>query len=614
MRVTLVDNVFLEQTGNGVTGRLQPPLGLIALIAALRAGGHDARLVDPKLLLYRGDARLDAGFYAAVAQHIAEQAPEIVGFTTLGCNFVCTLKIARYVRAALPGVPIVLGGPHASILDAEILERYGQFDAIARGEADLTVVALVDALGGKGDLGDVPGVSYRSSGGIARTADGGPVLDLDALPLPAYDAYPIAELGLTGLDIDAGRGCPFSCTFCSTASFFGRRYRIKSAGRLVHEMTTLEQRYGVRAFGLAHDLFTVNKTKVTEFCRAVAPHNYRWSCSARMDCVDAELLERMHDAGCTQIYYGVETGSERMQQVTQKRLDLDLFHPTLTRTTALGMSAVTSFIIGYPEERVEDQNATLDLIGETLAYGDAATIQLHLLTPEPGTALHARYAGSLAFDGYVTDFNFPVLEDDDAAIIADDPAVFVCHHYYAEGSGRAKTIGTLEAYQSIWNLGRDVVAALAGQKSLSSILRALTSLQDGFEHERIVRALEGALARDASPASRAREAVARAQLTVEHAQPLSAIGDDSLFRLARNVAPIAGGPARPRLLIASRDLRAGDVFDIDDVTFELVRALRQPTAYSNLQARFFDVDIRSRVNTLCLLGTLVGADRHSIGM
>ena len=131
-------------------------------------------------------------------------------------------------------------------------------------------------------------------------------------------------------------------------------------------MDGLNSIYGFNVFKLNHDLFTVNRKKVVEFCHAMLERNYTWSCSARVDCVDPDLLELMWQAGCRDMYFGIEAGSARMQAISRKRLDLDLVEPTLDITSRLGMRTVTSFITGYPEEEKEDQDSTLNLAARLL--------------------------------------------------------------------------------------------------------------------------------------------------------------------------------------------------------------------------------------------------------
>ena len=283
--------------------------------------------------------------------------------------------------------------------------------------------------------------------------------DLDQLPVPAYDCYPIRELELAAIRVEAGRGCPFSCTFCSTASFFGRSYRLKSTARLLAEMDGLNSIYGFNVFKLNHDLFTVNRKKVVEFCHAMLERDYTWSCSARVDCVDPDLLELMWEAGCRDIYFGIESGSARMQAICRKRLDLDLVEPTLDITSRLGIRTVTSFITGYPEEEKEDQDSTLNLAARLLCRPDRLNeSQLHLLAPEPGTQLTAQYGKQLFYDGYITDFNFPWLESDDRSLLVGDPVIFANHHYFPSSLPRDQHVFVTSTWRALRKAGRTVMA------------------------------------------------------------------------------------------------------------------------------------------------------------
>lgn len=453
MRIALVDNLLLEWKSGKYIFDLQPHLGLISLIALAEKANHEVVLVDPKLAVARGDLPLDENLYKALASHLAELRCDVVGFTTLGCNFICTLKIAEHFKRASPSVPLLLGGPHATILYDEILSQFSQFDVIALGEAEESFLPLLAALG-TGELQKVPGLAYRSRGSVTSTALAPIIEDLDKLPFPAYEHYPIADVKPAFLRVEAGRGCPFRCTFCSTASFFGRKYRLKSAARIVAELDSLNNRYGVARFALTHDLFTVNKKKVAEFCDLVSDRGYTWTCSARMDCVDQPLIAKMADAGCRSIYYGVETGSARMQKLIDKNLDLALFEPTLDATAKSGMEATVSFITGYPQELAPDQDQTLDLIGRSLSqWPKGLTIQLHLLTPEPGTKLLDSFKQELEYDGHISDFNFPTLEPTDADIMSGHPSIFMNHHYYRSMLPRERHVFVTCLHSILYQLG-----------------------------------------------------------------------------------------------------------------------------------------------------------------
>jgi radical SAM superfamily enzyme YgiQ (UPF0313 family) len=459
MRLVLVDNLLLKD-GRADDLFLQPHLGLISLVAVARAAGHSAALYDPKLELARGRLRLGASLYRDIADRLLREEPDVVGLTSLGCNFICTLKIALYLKARNPHLPILLGGPHATILDREILSRFSCFDLVVRNEAELTLLSVLESLSG-GDMSKIPGLTYRTSSGVAANPGEPLIADLDTLPFPAFDSYPLEALDLQEMPIEAGRGCPFKCSFCSTATFFGRRYRLKSPERIGTEMDYLHARYGFTRFGLTHDLFTVDRRKVLAFCRYIRGRGYTWGCSARMDCVDEELLEEMAASGCRSIYFGIETGSPRLQKVVDKHLDLSLVEPGLAATRRLGMDAIASFITGFPDEEQSDQDETLDMMGRCFArHTTGLIVQLHLLTPEPGTGLSQRLQTSLDYDGHISDFNFPTLEPDDPEVMQSAPSVFLNHHFYPTRVPRRRNVFVTSIYPTLQGLGYAPIAHL----------------------------------------------------------------------------------------------------------------------------------------------------------
>jgi radical SAM superfamily enzyme YgiQ (UPF0313 family) len=466
VKIVLVQNFLLDGDAAIDPGVLYPHLGLISLVSVVERAGHDATLYDPMLALWKGELRLDASLYREMAAAILRQSPDVVGLTALGCNFIAVVKVASYLKAIAPELPILLGGPHASVLHRAIMERFTQFDVLVRNEAEFALPKVLAALHNRA-LDLVPGISFRRDGKVCAT-EGAPIIsDLDALPFPAYDRYPIRELGLRMMRVEAGRGCPFECTFCSTATFFGRQYRLKSPGRLCGELDFLRDRYGITDFALQHDLFTVNKTKVRAFCEEVRDRGYTWTCSARADCVDNQLLDQMKLAGCRAIYYGIEAGSRRMQKVIKKHLDLSLVLPILDKTHSLGIEATLSFITGYPQEEQADQDETLDFIGVCMERDRAPlNVQLHLLTPEPGTQLLEDFRKDLDYDGHISDFNFPPVEDDDPAIMKANAEVFMNHHYFRSVTAREKHIFTSRVYYQLYPLG-------------ATVLTHLTALYDG---------------------------------------------------------------------------------------------------------------------------------------
>ena len=265
------------------------------------------------------------------------------------------------------------------------------------------------------------------------------------------------------------------CTFCSTATFFQRSFRLKSAERLVTGLDGLRARYGFSDFKLDHDLFTVNRRKILEFCEAANGRGYRWRASARVDCVDEELLEKMAEAGCVGLYFGIETGSERMQQVAKKRLDLKLVEPTLAVCERLGIATTASFITGYPEELEQDQADTLDLLGRS--FSSSCLTQLHMLAPEPGTPMFDQLGDRLAYDGYAGPYNAFLVGDGDRRLVTEHRDIFSTYHYYEAAMPRADHIFAVEAIDVLRRVGPVVLKYLLRpyEGRLSNLIFALRS-------------------------------------------------------------------------------------------------------------------------------------------
>jgi len=481
MRLVLVDNFILPAEDELEFLDVHPNLGLISLAAVGEAAGHRVEIYDPKYQIRAGRHGYDATFYDKAARDIQAMAPDAVGFTTLGCSFLFAINVAAALHQSDPDLPILLGGPHATMLDRRSLELYRQFDIVVRHEAELALPELLNKIETR-DFGHIPGVTWRGAGGAIRATPGSPkVDDLDSLPLPLYEKYPVAELGLDMMRIEAGRGCPFECTFCSTATFFQRTYRLKSPERLLAEMDRLNARYGVTEFKLDHDLFTVNKAKVAAFCEAVQDRDYQWRVSARTDCVDPPLLEQMAAAGCIGLYFGIESGSTRLQRTAKKRLKLDSVAPILDTAQSLGIEATVSFITGFPDESAADHDDTLDMLGRCFQRpSDECLPQLHLLQPEPGTALMERYKDRLTFDGRTTKFNARVLRAGDRDLIAAAPDMFSTYYYYPSVLPRTHLAQSVEAVDAL-RVGGNEVLAYAMRYFDGRLSRLIAALRDWLD-------------------------------------------------------------------------------------------------------------------------------------
>src|SRR5580658_1367556 len=296
------------------------PLGILSLAGVLERERLAPEIVDLNRLYYdwlrseeqqRGEIDLTA--YAA--RRFAPLSFDFYGFSTICSSYPLTLRIAREVKRLHPEAVIALGGPQASVVDTATMNAYPFVDIVIRGEAEESFPKVLEALDSGRQPASVPGVTYRFGKTVLRNANGPLIMDLDSLPYPAFHLYPHVDK-VSYLPLELGRGCPFACTFCSTNDFFRRRFRLKSPDRILAEMRMMKEVYGITTFDLVHDMFTVDRKRVVAFCEAViaSGEKFYWGCSARTDCIDEELIEMLSRAGCRGIFFGIETGSLRLQK------------------------------------------------------------------------------------------------------------------------------------------------------------------------------------------------------------------------------------------------------------------------------------------------------------
>lgn len=408
------------------------PLNLLCIAASLRERGHEAEIVDQTLALNEGRVTDGPEFHTQMAELIHASDPDVIGFTTMCNSYPQTLTLARHCKELLPAVKVVLGGPQATAVALPTLLHFPWVDVIVRGEADTTFPDLIDHwTQGGGDESNIAGLSWRDQKGNCHHTESHPLLNLDPLPYPAYDLYPVDPKKFSLVPVEAGRGCPFACSFCSTNLFFSRNYRIKAASRLAAEMKYLHDTYGYRDFDLVHDMLTVDKGWVRDFSRLLIAKKYgfTWGCSARIDCVTPDLLEEMAAAGCVGIFFGIETGSQRLQPMIEKKLHTTRVLPTLQHCADLGMKPTASFITGFPDETAEDALATLDMALDVLELSTETKTQLHLLAPLVGSPLYQKHKGSLRFDGHSSDISIFLLSDDEIEAVKRYPEVFSSFYF-----------------------------------------------------------------------------------------------------------------------------------------------------------------------------------------
>ena len=401
------------------------PLGLLTLAAGLQSFGYKVKIYKPEIRLIHQKE------YKKTAKDILINKPVMIGFSTWCITYPTSLLLAKEIKNKAPEIPIIFGGPQASILADETLKNFSFVDFILSGEADFSFPQFIKEIENSiPDLSTIPGLSYRNfSGIIHHNKLNGSVKNLDELPVPAYELVP----QLKWLKLDVGRGCPFKCTYCTTSDFFSKKYRIKSADRIIKEMMDSWQNKKVTSFSFAHDMFTLNKKFVFELCdklisiKKTTGTVFKWNCSARIDCVSEEMLVKMKAAGCSDIFFGIETGSERIQQIIKKNIKVSSAMEIADICRLPGIRMHASFIIGFPEETCEDLNQTLKAAIKLALKG--ALIQVSELSLLPGTPIYKEHHLKLKFDGQFSNFSRNYCGKEEIKLIKNYPEIFSSFYY-----------------------------------------------------------------------------------------------------------------------------------------------------------------------------------------
>lgn len=254
-----------------------------------------------------------------------------------------------------------MGGPHISF-DYENILSQGSVDYAVIGEGEDTFLELCICLDKGNDTSDVKGIAYRNQSQVQTTPPRGAIGDLDRLPLPARHLvdfqryiYTYAGIELT-VQIISSRGCSHRCAFCSSG-WLMKQWRGRSADSIITELKSILSKYPqVHFFAFVDDNFCFDKARVLKFCnlmRTESMDHLWWSCSARADQLDAEIVDAMKSAGCKRIYLGVESGSQDVLRQIGKGTNINQIKTTIKMLREKEIEVYSFFMMGNPGERLD---------------------------------------------------------------------------------------------------------------------------------------------------------------------------------------------------------------------------------------------------------------------
>ena len=317
-----------------------------------------------------------------ISEVLLEKKPDIIGFSILNANRWGGLEIAQIAKEMNPDVKIVFGGVAPTFLWKHFLKHFPQIDFVVIGEGEYAFLHLVKSIekGNYGDIKNIRGIAFRKKGKIVRTKPAEAIKNLDELPIPAkYFEYQ---------HVAFSRGCPWKCAFCGSPKFWGQKIRFHSPENFVRHLELLYNK-GITFFYVSDDNFTINKDKVIEICKRILEKGLRivWVAISRVSYIDEDILYWMRKAGCTQISYGIESGSEKIRDLLNKNVKTDQAKNAFALTHRYGIIARAYFIYGSPEETWETIQETIDLIRQIKPL----ICVLYILEIYPGTRLYSDF-------------------------------------------------------------------------------------------------------------------------------------------------------------------------------------------------------------------------------
>lgn len=379
-------------------------------------GSKSMGFTFPMGVLYVAQALIKAGYDVKIFHMGVQNMSELelddylfVGLSLLTGEIISNgLKIARMVKERNPGTPIVLGGVHPSLLPEESLANE-LVDIVVVGEGERTAVELAKTLIEKGDLSKVKGIAFKDADGKVRVNAKRELMKMDSLEfdLP-YELLGRHFAKSVTMPVHTSRGCPYRCGFCYNPVLNNRRYRYKSAAKVVEEIEYLHRKYKIYNFNFDYeDEFFVDPKRAYEIFTAVIDKGLKiqWSAFCRFNTFDKaierfglDFIDVLKRSGCYYLSFGAESGSQRLlDEVILKDIKVEQIIRTIGRMKDAGIMHRVSFINCFPTETEKDLEESFNVIERISKDNSKIVLGMFKLVPLPGTKIYGRLVADEGF-------------------------------------------------------------------------------------------------------------------------------------------------------------------------------------------------------------------------
>ncbi|SHI48261.1 B12-binding domain-containing radical SAM protein [Flavobacterium terrae] len=358
-----------------------PPLGLLYVSGYLKSKNIDNDVFDSTFSNQK--TQLD---------FILEKRPKVICIYTNLMTKIEVIKLMNILKSEKYNYPkIILGGPDVTYNIENYLKAGADYLVIGEGEE--TTFELYQAIINQTNLKGVDGIAYLENEQIIQTNPRTKIKDLSELPLPNREAIQMQRYldtwknnhGQSSMTISTQRGCPYTCKWCSTA-VYGQSYRRRPANLVAAEMKMLKQNYNTDAIWFVDDVFTVSHKWLQEFKDEVLRQDalVPFECITRAERLNDEILGLLKEIGCFRIWIGAESGSQKIIDLMDRRVDVDLVKEMIQKTNSIGIETGTFIMLGYPGETKEDINQTIKYLKEANPTHYTITVAY----PIKGTSLY----------------------------------------------------------------------------------------------------------------------------------------------------------------------------------------------------------------------------------
>jgi radical SAM superfamily enzyme YgiQ (UPF0313 family) len=340
-----------------------PPIGIMSLSAVLKRAGHECEMFD--------QANPETP-NAVIIEEIRRKRPALVGLSFLSTtSYPYAKMLAREIRASNRTVKLAFGGVFATLNAPLVKQQCPEVDFVCRGDGEQLILDLLEHLD---DPSRVEGVTWARDGRVVtnpnrkteRHLDQWPFPDRESLKLDFVESMPLDVPCVLSLErfttMQTSRGCPWSCVFCDIPVFNEGKWRSRTPEHVVAEFKHLqEQGYGAVYF--VDDHFLLQPKRIEAICQGLNDEKItiQWGCEGRVDSVAQHLFPAMAKAHCRTLMFGIESGSQKMLDRLNKEQTLAEVASAVANAKAAGIEIVHGFfVVGSPDETVEDLKATFD--------------------------------------------------------------------------------------------------------------------------------------------------------------------------------------------------------------------------------------------------------------